>query len=112
MLTNQRDNSIQIEIAQLDPSIALIVDSLSVGSFSQPHNFTTPMGEVSCRIVYLKNRSQPHKANLKDDYQKIYNAALQEKQNEALNNWFEKTKGQVFIDVVEEYQECDILVNP
>ena len=107
MLTNQRDNSIQIEIAQLDPSIALIVDSLSVGSFSQPHNFTTPMGEVSCRIVYLKNRSQPHKANLKDDYSKIQQVALEQKKGKKLTQWMNEKMSDFYLKVSDDYANCE-----
>ena len=85
---------------------------MNVGDISEPMDYRTAEGKAALRIVFLKEKIAPHEANLKDDYQKIYNAALEEKQNEALNKWFEQTKGQVFIDVIEDYQDCEILVNP
>jgi peptidyl-prolyl cis-trans isomerase SurA len=85
----------------------LIVDSLSVGSFSQPHNFTTPMGEVSCRIVYLKNRSQPHKANLKDDYSKIQQVALEQKKGKKLTQWMNEKMSDFYLKVSDDYANCE-----
>ena len=39
------------------------------------------------RIVYLKSRSEPHRMNLKDDYNKISQLALDEKKAKAMDKW-------------------------
>ena len=60
------------------------------------------------RIIYYRNKLAPHEANLKDDYQKIYAATLAQKKSLALAKWFEKTRGEVFINVTEAYKSCDL----
>lgn len=109
---DQETGSSKVSAENIDPSLYFIIDKMKIGEISEPMDYRTAEGKAALRIIYLKNKTAPHEANLRDDYQKIYNAALQEKQNEVLNDWFETTKGQVFIDVIEEYQQCDILVNP
>jgi peptidyl-prolyl cis-trans isomerase SurA len=61
------------------------------------------------RIIYLKSNTPPHQANLRDDYQKLAAAALNEKRRKAYHTWFEKNKNTVFIDIDPEYNKCDIL---
>lgn len=109
---DQKTGSVKVAAENLDPSLYFLVDKMEIGKISEPIDYRTADGKAALRIVYLKSKVAPHEANLKDDYQKIYNAALEEKKNKALNKWFEQTKGQVYIDLIDEYRNCDILVNP
>ncbi len=109
---DQKTGSVRVSAENLDPSLYFLIDKMEVGTISEPMDYRTADGKTALRIVYLKSKTPPHEANLKDDYQKIQNAALEEKKNKALNKWFEQTKGQVYIDVVDEYKNCEILVNP
>jgi peptidyl-prolyl cis-trans isomerase SurA len=86
-----------------------IVDTMKAGHISVPQPFRLQDETEAVRIIYLKSRTPPHVLNLKDDYQKIYKAALSEKKDKALNEWFDKTKGEVFIDIDDNYKNCDIL---
>ena len=61
------------------------------------------------RIIWLKSNTPPHQANLKDDYQKISTAALNQKKNKALDEWFARNRGTVFIEVDPEYAGCKVL---
>jgi peptidyl-prolyl cis-trans isomerase SurA len=86
-----------------------IVDTMKTGNITAPMPFRTQDETEAVRIIYLKSRTAPHILNLKDDYQKIYKAALMEKKDKALNEWFDKTKNEVFIDIDNAYKNCDIL---
>jgi peptidyl-prolyl cis-trans isomerase SurA len=55
----------------------------------------------------LKNRTEPHKANLNDDYSKIQQVALAEKQNEYLQKWIEEKIPTFYIMVAEEFKSCE-----
>jgi len=39
----------------------------------------------------------------------LSNYALNRKKNTAIEKWFAKAKGDVFIYVVDEYKECDVM---
>ncbi|MCP4520259.1 MAG: peptidylprolyl isomerase [Cytophagales bacterium] len=104
--------SSRVSAENLDASLYFIVNKMKVGDISAPMDYRTADGKQALRIVYLKEKLAPHEANLRDDYQKIYNAALEEKKNKALNEWFTNTKKEVFIEVIDDYKNCEILVNP
>lgn len=110
MFVSQESGSTRISQEDIEPSIFFVIDTMSVGDISLPIKFTTADGSEAVRIVYYKNKIPAHQANLKDDYQKIYNAALEEKKNNAVNLWFDKTKSQVYIDIDDEYKQCEIMI--
>jgi peptidyl-prolyl cis-trans isomerase SurA len=82
---------------------------MKTGNITAPMSFRTQDETEAVRIIYLKSRTAPHTLNLKDDYQKISKAALMEKKDKALNEWFDKTKTEVFIYIDNAYKNCDIL---
>jgi peptidyl-prolyl cis-trans isomerase SurA len=111
MMTDQRTGSNQLPIDQLDPALALMIDSLKPGSISQPQQFKTARGELSCRIVYLRSRTDPHQANLKDDYSKIQAVAKQQKEYDRLQNWIAERLPTYYLKVDPDFQHCSNLTH-
>ncbi|MCJ8163955.1 peptidylprolyl isomerase [Pontibacter sp. E15-1] len=106
MMRNGSSGGTYISMDQVDPSIFFVIDTMTVGDISRPIPFTTEDGKQAMRIIYLKGKSKPHLANLKDDYQRISTAALSEKRGKAVDEWFRKNIGTVFIEIDPEYQDC------
>jgi peptidyl-prolyl cis-trans isomerase SurA len=74
-------------IDELDKELVTMLDKIKVGEYSQPTQFTDDKGKKGVRIVYLKSKSEPHRMNLKDDYNRIAQLALEEKKQAALEKW-------------------------
>jgi Parvulin-like peptidyl-prolyl isomerase len=110
MFTDEQTGSTRIAQENLQPSIFFVIDTMKVGDISLPTKFTLEDGTEAVRIIFYQKKIAAHQANLIDDYQKIYSAALEEKKNNAVNEWFDKTKSKVFIDINEEYQQCEIMI--
>ncbi|WP_025609132.1 peptidylprolyl isomerase [Pontibacter actiniarum] len=106
MLTSRATGTTYIPMDQVDPAIFFVIDTMQVGEVSEPVAFTTPDGKEASRIIYLKSKTRPHQANLTDDYQKIANAALAQKRSKAVNEWFKKNIGTVYIEIDPEYEDC------
>lgn len=111
MFTDQQTGSSQIQMEDMDPDVFMIIDTMQVGQITAPILYKTADGDDAVRIIYLKSKTPAHQANLKDDYQKIQNAALDQKKQTAIDKWFDKTKNQVYIDIDNEYKDCQILMN-
>lgn len=110
MITDPNTGNADLEISKLDPSMILIIDSLKPGEFSKPHIFNTESGERSCRIVYLVSRTSPHKANLKDDYAKLQEFALNQKKAKKLHDWIMMKLPTFYLKIDPAYlTECDAL---
>ncbi|MEM9832621.1 MAG: peptidylprolyl isomerase [Bacteroidota bacterium] len=102
------DGSNRVSTENLDPVIFFTADTMKIGDITKPLVYRMASGEPAVRILYLKSKSKPHVANLKDDYQKIYNAALQEKRGRMMQEWFGDAKKQVYIEIDPEYDHCDV----
>ena len=84
------------EVADLEPDIYFAIDTLKIGGITSPIEFRSPGGDIQFRIVQLQSRTDPHRANLQQDYSKIQQATIQAKQNEFLSNWISQKVGSTY----------------
>jgi peptidyl-prolyl cis-trans isomerase SurA len=103
------DGGMRVSVDELDPVVFFAIDSLKPESISVPLVYRTDLGKEAVRILYYKSRISPHVASLKDDWQRIQNATLTQKQNKALEKWFDKARQDVFISIDPAYDYCGIL---
>ncbi len=103
------NESNRVSVEQLDPTIFFTLDTMTVGNITEPIEFQQADGSKAFRILYFKKRVPPHQANLEDDYQKIATAALNNKQNKILSEWFEDARGNVYIEIDPEFDNCNLL---
>jgi len=108
-MENQQSRTTLIPIEKLDASVFTAIDTLQPGEYSTPAQFTDRMGKTGYRFTYLKSRTPPHQANLEQDFAKIKEAALQDKINRKLSEWFEDRRKVTFISIDESYHDCDEL---
>jgi len=106
LMINSESGSSKFEPDQLDQSVFFVVDKLKVGEFSKPVPMKTDDGKQAYRILYLKSRTDPHRANMKDDYDFIEQAALKQKQGKATQDWVKKEAAVTYIHIADEYKDC------
>jgi peptidyl-prolyl cis-trans isomerase SurA len=94
------------ELGQFDQSVVFAIEKLNVGQFTTPLPMTTSDGKQAYRILYLKTKTQPHKANLVDDYQAIQAAALAKKQQVAIRAWIKKKISSNYVRISDGYKDC------
>ena len=105
---NQSTGTTQMPTQQLEPSLYFIIDTMQVVTYSEPVPYQTNDGEDALRLIYYKSKINPHEANLTDDYQKLQNAALEAKKSKLLSDWFEETRGDIYLYIEPDYQHCDL----
>ena len=109
VMVNGATGTTRFEPDQLDPTMFFQVDKMMVGEVSAPTLFQNAEGSQGYRLLLVKSRTEPHHANLKDDYQRVQNAALTEKQNNALLDWVKKKKATTYIHVDDDFRNCEAL---
>ncbi len=109
VLINPVTGGSKFEESQVDKILFFQLNKLAVGEVSKPLPMSTNAGKDAVRLAVVKSRTSPHRANLKDDYQKIQNAAQNEKQNTAMTDWITKKRKTTFIHICDDYQKCEIL---
>jgi len=85
--TTKFDNEI---LSQLDKNLIATLNSMKVGDISKPMQFTGNDGKPGFRILKLKNRIDPHKMNLTDDYQRISTMATNNKKQQMIGEWIKR----------------------
>lgn len=63
------------------------------------------------RVVKLTKKVPTHKANLTDDYDKLYNAALQTAKNEKVLDWAAKMIKNTYIRINDDFKTCTFKLN-
>jgi peptidyl-prolyl cis-trans isomerase SurA len=71
-----------------------------------PTPFKLPDGSRYFRLIQLQSRSKPHKANLRQDYNKIQTAALEQKKASYTEKWVLDRLRSTFLSVDPLYQTC------
>ncbi|OCX52360.1 peptidylprolyl isomerase [Mucilaginibacter sp. PPCGB 2223] len=108
MLNNEnvQSRTTYIPTDKLDPQMALIVDTLKVGEISKPAFFTSQDGKKDYKILYLRSKTDAHKANLTQDFPKLKELAYQDKVNRVVSEWFEKRRKDTYVRIDPEFQTC------
>lgn len=94
-------------INEIDPQIFGITNAMKLGQFSQPSLYEDPQSrKEGVRIVRLRDRTEPHVANLKDDYSFIQRAAENKKKEDAISQWVNQNLRNAYIRIDEKYKGC------
>jgi len=104
-----RDGSGFITIDQLDKEMVTLIKNLKPGTYSTPQVFTDERGQKKVRLIYFKNRTEPHRENLKDDYNKLSLRAVEEKKQAKLETWFKEHLPFYYITIDNEFKDCKSL---
>jgi peptidyl-prolyl cis-trans isomerase SurA len=99
----------RVLVSELEPGLFFTIDTMSVGTISRPMKYSMQDGTSAMRIIYYKDKIKPHQANLEEDYQKIYMAAINAKKTKVMSEWFISARDDVYIQIDPEYESCRIL---
>jgi peptidyl-prolyl cis-trans isomerase SurA len=106
LIINPNTGSIRFPVDQLDPQLFLVIDKLNVGDISNPVVMQSPTGDQAYRLVKLRYRSEPHRANLQDDYQMLQEMTRSNLQGQATDKWLKKYIAITYVRLDEELGDC------
>jgi len=101
------EGSVYIKIDQLDKDAVVALKGLNAGDISKPQSYTDERGRKTVRILYLKTRTEPHRENLKDDYNRVAQRALEIKKQTVLEKWFKDHIPGYYVTIDKEYAGCE-----
>ena len=84
----------------------IAVSAMTEGQISPATMMHTAEGRSAYRIVRLNHKLASHQANLTDDYDNIYNAALANAKQKRLQQWAAKQMSITYIHLSNEYKDC------
>jgi peptidyl-prolyl cis-trans isomerase SurA len=96
-------------LEELNQEMYVKIRDMKVGEISDPFKTTDENNNQVFRIVKLDNVLPAHTANLKDDYQSIYDAALVKERADVFDKWVKNKIGITYIKISDEFKSCDFL---
>ena len=106
-LVNSNTGSTLFSAEDLDQQVSVVVNRLQVGEVSNPVPMKTKNDKDAYRLLIIKRKTTPHKANLKDDYALIQQWTMQKLRQEAINKWIETKSKKAYVKISDDYCDCD-----
>lgn len=106
---SQVTGSTSVTIDQLDKDLVANLKNIKAGEITQPQTYTDERGKTAVRIIYLAHQTEPHRENLKDDYDRVAQQALGEKKQDVLDVWFKQHIPDFYISIDPQYKACKSL---
>lgn len=107
---NPKTGNTFFETGDLDPDVYFEIVDLEPEGVSNVIEMTDMRGATMYKIVKLISETKPHKANLRQDYNKIALFARESKKTEHFNEWVTEKMGETYIRVDREYDYCENLI--
>jgi len=96
-------------LEELNHEMYMKVRDMKVGEISNPFRTTDENNNVVFRVVKIDNELPAHTANLKDDYQNLYNAALVTERTKVFDKWVKNKIEITYIKISTEFKSCEFL---
>ncbi|HUX57400.1 MAG TPA: peptidylprolyl isomerase [Bacteroidales bacterium] len=107
--TNPSDRVTWFSLEELNPEMYVKVRNMKVGEISDPFRTTDENNNVVFRIVRLDKELPAHTANLKDDYQSLFNEALMNERNKVYAKWIKEKIETTYLKISDEFKSCNFL---
>ncbi len=107
-ITESGTGTTRVPIDELDKSLYFRIEGMEPGEMLDPELIILPGPDRQqvWRVLFLKSETKPHRANLKDDYQKFQVMAENKKKTKALTDYINRSKKQFYMVVSDEYKDC------
>jgi len=111
ILINPQTQDTRFELGKLDTELGRQVYDLKDNQITMPILDETQSGKKQYKIITVTNRINEHIADYGQDYTKIKDLALKEKQIKAIAKWFDEKIKETYIKIQGEYRDCDFTNN-
>ena len=103
--------SLRVPADEIDPDLFFEIDKMKEGEISMPARLKLGPDTEVIRMIYFKKRVPPHRANLKDDFEKLKAAATQLKKGKRRAEYLAEKMKEVYLEIDELYNRCNIIKN-
>ena len=97
----------KMEMKELPTEVAKQVGGLRVGELSKPFLMTNSKGKEVVAIVKLKDKTEGHRATMKDDYQTLQDVVQAKMAEEKIEKWIKEKQKTTYVRINEDWRNCD-----
>lgn len=108
MVVNNARGSTIFEMNELDPTVFMAIDTLELKQITKAFYFQDESGQKrGYRIIKLISKTEPHRANLIDDYQELQEMASHKLSAQNMNRWMEQKISETYIKIAPQHKTCN-----
>ena len=111
LMINPATHGTFFDMDQLNRTDFLAIENLNIGEISEPFVTRDERGRIVYKVVKLINRTDPRRANLRDDYNFLQELALGEKMHKVFNDWVKEKIETSYIFIDESFRRCNLSNN-
>lgn len=101
-----RDGSTFISLDMLDKDMIKPISEMKTGDISKPQVYVDERNRRVVRVIYFKTKKEPHRENLKEDYNRVAQRALEDKKSATLEKWFKDHIPNYYVLIDSDFANC------
>jgi peptidyl-prolyl cis-trans isomerase SurA len=109
LMINPNTGNTRFEADEIDHYTYYAIKDLKIGEISRPIEVKDQRGKSFYKLLMIKTRTEPHVANLKDDYHFIQELALADKKQKEIEEWLTKKQNNTYIRIDDSYKNCQFM---
>ncbi len=106
IMVNPVTNTTTFTMDELQPAEFIALRDLKVGEVTEAFKSEDENGKEVYKIIRLRNRSSPHRANLKDDYMVLQDMALGIKKQKVFQAWIDEKIEETYVHIDNSFAGC------
>lgn len=106
MMVNPNTGNTRFEADEIDHYTYYAIKDLKIGEISRPIEIKDQRGKSFYKLLMIKTRTEPHVANLKDDYHFLQEVALADKKQKEVDEWLAKKQSNTYIRIDDSFKNC------
>jgi peptidyl-prolyl cis-trans isomerase SurA len=110
-LINPVTGDTRFELTKMDPDLYNQVSKLNEGEISVPLLDTDRSGLKKYKIIMITNRFEEHVADYSQDFIRIKELALKDKQLRAIEKWTKERIEDTYVSISKDYKSCEFTNN-
>lgn len=110
-LINPVTGDTRFELTKMDPKLYNQVSNLEEGEISLPLLDEDRSGLKKYKIIKINNRFSEHIADYSEDFIRIKELALKDKQLRAIEKWTKEKIDETYVSISKDYKYCDFTNN-
>lgn len=112
IVINPNSMSSKFSVEELDPDVSKVITKMNVNEVSNPFESIDKETQLPVyKIIKVIKKTESHKADLQNDYQKMAEEYLLKKKENVFNEWISKQQSETYIRIDATYANCNFNFN-
>ena len=106
IMLNPNTMDVTFNLDQLDRGIFYAIQNLEMDDLSEASLVRDPQGKEYFRLIHLRNKIDPHRANLKQDLALLKQYVENQRRQQTMDAWVARKKAETALKVNGSYADC------